>query len=345
MRAEDEAVAGALTKAFVRHGFADARIASLMRLSTGASQDSYSFDVVTEKGSLGQILRRVPEGESAEDVAGDPIGAVFARVFFAAQSVEAALLQGLEGNRAPLPRVTFALDPEDGLGRGFVMDRLPGTAEARKILREDRYATARGRLAGQLGAAAAAIAGADLARLPALSTITAEDWIAGLREIADCLELAHPVVEVTLRWLEENRPPPAEPRLVHGDFRLGNVLVDESGLTGVIDWELAHLGDPVADLGWLCIRSWRFTAPENPAAGVGTREALLSAYEAAGGTADAKSLRFWEVFGNLRWATMCLYQAYRHTSRITPSVELTAVGRRYFEPLYDVIELLEGRDG
>ena len=98
-----------------------------------------------------------------------------------------------------------------------------------------------------------------------------------------------PAVELGLRWLRANAPEPAEPRLVHGDFRLGNFIVDEDGLAAVIDWELAHLGDPAEDIGWLCIRSWRFGNDELPVAGVGTSTTSSTAYEAAGGAGPTRS--------------------------------------------------------
>jgi len=92
----------------------------------------------------------------------------------------------------------------------------------------------------------------------------------------------HPAFELALRWLAIYRPEPVASAVLHGDFRLDNLMVDETGLVAVLDWELAHVGDPVQDLAWLCVRSWRFGSPL-PAAGLGTREQLVEAYTAAGG--------------------------------------------------------------
>ena len=89
------------------------------------------------------------------------------------------------------------------------------------------------------------------------------------------------VFELAIEALSKDRPPPREPVTVHGDLRLGNLIVGEHGLNAVIDWELVHAGDPAEDLGWLCVKAWRFGAP-GPAAGLGTREELLAAYRAAG---------------------------------------------------------------
>ena len=150
-----------------------------------------------------------------------------------------------------------------------------------------------------------------------------------------------PVVELGLRWLRSNRPEPVAAGLVHGDFRLGNFIVDEDGLAAVIDWELAHLGDPVEDIGWLCIRSWRFGSDDLQVAGVGDLDEFLAGYEAGGGTVpDRDRIRFWEVFGNLKWAVICARQANDHLTGMRRSHELASLGRRICEPEWDMLELI-----
>lgn len=151
----------------------------------------------------------------------------------------------------------------------------------------------------------------------------------------------HPALELALLRLDADRRPSTRRGVVHGDFRLGNWMVDASGLVGVLDWELAHIGDPVEDLGWMCVQSWRFGSPL-PAAGVGTREELLAAYAAAGGAfVDPGELRWWELFGTTRWGVICVQQAATHLSGAVRSVELAAIGRRVCEVERDVLELLE----
>ena len=167
---------------------------------------------------------------------------------------------------------------------------------------------------------------------PALAQI--EEWERQLDEIGEPL----PAVELGLRWLRANSPEPAEPRLVHGDFRLGNFIVDEDGLAAVIDWELAHLGDPAEDIGWLCIRSWRFGNDDRPVAGVGELDEFVSAYEAAGGaTVDRERVRYWEAFGNVKWAVICARQAHDHLTGVRRSHELASLGRRVCEPEWDLL--------
>jgi aminoglycoside phosphotransferase (APT) family kinase protein len=153
---------------------------------------------------------------------------------------------------------------------------------------------------------------------------------------------ALPVVELGLRWLRLNRPARVEPAVVHGDFRLGNFIVSpEDGLRAVIDWELCHPGDPAEDIGWLCIRSWRFGEDGRRVAGVGDLDSFLGAYREAGGAdIPPERVRYWEVFGNLKWAVICAQQAGRHLSGREPSLELASLGRRICEPEWDMLELI-----
>jgi hypothetical protein len=166
------------------------------------------------------------------------------------------------------------------------------------------------------------------------------DQLALFRGIADALGHPHPVFEVAFRWLEDHRPSEARRTVVHGDFRLGNLLVGAAGLEAVLDWELTHLGDPTEDLGWLCVRAWRFGSAL-PVAGLGTREELLDAYEAASGVAvSLDELRWWEVMGTLKWGVMCIIQTVSHLAGLSRSVELAAIGRRVCETEHDLLCLL-----
>jgi aminoglycoside phosphotransferase (APT) family kinase protein len=151
-----------------------------------------------------------------------------------------------------------------------------------------------------------------------------------------------PALEAGLRWLRLNAPEPVSKlALVHGDFRLGNLIADENGLAAVIDWELCHLGDPVEDLGWPLIRAWRFGNDDRHVAGLGDVETFLDAYEAAGGERpDPDRLRWWEAMGNAKWAVICARQAHDHLTGARPSAELASLGRRICEPEWDLLELV-----
>ena len=161
------------------------------------------------------------------------------------------------------------------------------------------------------------------------------------RAAADELELERPAFELAFRWLENNRPAAGDATFVHGDFRLGNLIVDEAGLSAVIDWELAHVGQPMEDLAWLCVKAWRFGGSE-PVAGIGSYDDLLEAYGAASGRpVDRAVLRWWEVLGSLKGGIMCGRQAQVHLSGEYPSVELAAIGRRIVEQEQDVLRLID----
>jgi aminoglycoside phosphotransferase (APT) family kinase protein len=163
--------------------------------------------------------------------------------------------------------------------------------------------------------------------------------------IADHYGHRLPALELGFRWVEQHLPPPARHTVLHGDFRLGNFIVGEDGMRLVLDWELAQTGDPMQDLGWICCRTWRFGGPL-PAAGCATREELFAAYEQASGCrVDPAHVRFWEAFANVKWAVMCLRKGLRWRDGTEPiSIEQSAIGRRTEEPLWDFLEVIEGRD-
>jgi aminoglycoside phosphotransferase (APT) family kinase protein len=193
---------------------------------------------------------------------------------------------------------------------------------------------------------------ADAGRALALLHAIDIDGVTGLVEIdqiefytdvVDQLAQPHPVLELVRNWLIDHRPDSPRTAVVHGDFRLGNLIVGPDGLRAVIDWELAHLGDPMEDLGWLCVKAWRFGGAA-PVAGLGTYEQLFDAYEqAGGGKVDADVVRWWEVLGTWKWAIMCILQANVHRSGTTRSHELAAIGRRVCENEHDLLVILEGR--
>jgi aminoglycoside phosphotransferase (APT) family kinase protein len=304
----------------------EGRIEGLRRLSGGASRETWSFDLVAADGRQELILQRVRPGATASGVA-LPVG------------TEPALLRAAAERGVPVARVV-ARDDGAVLGTpGMVVERLAGETIARKLLRDDEWATARERLGPQVGAALAAIHQIPLDAVPGLSLT---DEVARYRDVLDGLGEPHPAFELGFRWLDASRPRRSEPSVVHGDFRLGNLLVDHDGLRAVLDWELPHLGEPLEDLGWFCVRAWRFGSPL-PAGGVATRDVLVEAYEAAGGQpVDRDALQWWEVLGTLKWGVICVMQAWGHLSGASRSVELATIGRRVCENEWDLLGLLPG---
>lgn len=252
-------------------------------------------------------------------------------------AIEAAVLSAAV--EVPAPPVIAHVVGDDGVSN-LVTRHVDGETIARRILRDDRFAVARERLVEQLGRAAARTHAIDLT---ALGDLPVADPLATTRTSLDELGEPHPTFELAFRWLDDHRPPDRTPTLVHGDLRLGNVIVDESGLAAVIDWELAFVGNPIADLGWLCAPAWRFGSPL-PAAGLGDRETLLAAYADESGVAvDLDELVWWEIASSLRWGVICIMQASRHRSGAVRSHELAAIGRRTCETEHDLLLALEGR--
>jgi aminoglycoside phosphotransferase (APT) family kinase protein len=297
-----------------------AEVTALERLSGGASRETWAF----EAGGRALILQRQRPGAGAAAVS---------------MAAEVALLRGAAEGGVPVPAVVA--DATDGTALGapaFVVERLAGETIARKLLRDEAYAAVRPRVAAACGAILAAVHRLPVERFGAL---TRTDPIESMRTTLDSLGEAHPAFELGLRWLERHRPPERPPTVVHGDFRTGNLIVDESGVVAVLDWELAHLGDPLEDLGWFCVRAWRFGADDLPAGGFGSREELWAAYEAAGGApVHPEEARWWEVHGTLRWGVICMVQAASHLLGISRSMELAAIGRRTCENEHDVLALL-----
>ncbi len=224
------------------------------------------------------------------------------------------------------------------------MDRVEGETIPRKILRDAPFAAARPKLAHQLGHVLAGIHGLPLAQLPELRRMTAGKEIADLEREYRGFDWPRPVFELALRWLRERDPGPSqEVTLVHGDFRHGNFIVGAEGVRAVLDWELAHLGDPMEDLGWICVNSWRFGEIDHPVGGFGSREELFAGYAATGRSVDPARVTFWEVMGMLRWGVMCCGMMQRFRTGPDHSMERAMIGRRASETEIDLLRLLAPR--
>ncbi len=328
-----EDIAGALERV-VRGRLGDqAALHDLRRLSGGASQELWAFDVHGLGEPRPLILRRNPGGFIKRE--GAP-----------GMETEARLI-GLAGEAgAPVPKVAFVLEPADGLGSGYVMERLEGETLGRKLVRDAEYAEARKVLPRQLGQALARTHAIDLEKAGDLRRTNVAESLENSYARYKALNMDRPVCEWAFRWLREHRPADA-PRLtvVHGDLRNGNIIAGPEGLRAMLDWEAVHIGDPMEDLGWLCVTSWRFGAVDNPVGGFGPREELFAGYEAASGVrVDPGRVRFWEVMGTLRWGLTCAMMA-REFQAGDRSVERAAIGRRTSETEIDLLAILAPREG
>jgi aminoglycoside phosphotransferase (APT) family kinase protein len=290
----------------------------------------------------------VAAGERRWVIRRDPVGAPDS---FAPLEVEFRVIRAAAAAGVPVPP-PVAFEPAGGRleSAGIVMEHVDGTSVPPRVLRREDLANARRELPAQLGAALARIHSIDAREIPGVPASDAEPalaacalWEHALDEVGEPL----PGVEAGLRWLRLHPPPPPHREcLVHGDFRLGNLIVDEPGLEAVIDWELCHSGDPAEDIGWLCVRSWRFGNDDMPVAGVGSLDELLDAYEEAGGERPSPDrIAWWEAMGNVKWAVICARQARDHLTGARPSAELASLGRRICEPEWDLLQLLPSLSG
>ena len=243
----------------------------------------------------------------------------------------------------PSPRVLHVLTPQDELGTGFIMARVEGETIARKILRDEEVCRRRARCwRGSSARLLAGIHGLDLAQLPELrahdggegdcrSRSGIPQFRAGRGRCSNW-RCAGCATTIPVR--------PNEVTLVHGDFRHGNLIIGPDGVRAVLDWELAHIGDPMEDLGWICVNSWRFGEIDKPVGGFGTREELFAGYEAAGRRVDPARVKFWEVMGTLRWGVMCCGMMQRFRIGPEHSIERAMIGRRSSETEIDLLRLL-----
>lgn len=323
-----------------RHHSAPVSIDNLRLLTGGASRQTWSFDATVGNEMYQLVLR----GEARKGVTS------------MANDVEYRILEAAYQAGVPVPRMHALGD--DSLGMPFfLMERIEGETIARRLLRDDKYAAARDVMTGQLAAALAAVhripvttPGLEGLAGPLDGMSPAESELTKFEQTYRVITPdPHPAFELAFRWLHRNLPPASEPRLIHGDFRIGNVIFGPDGLHAVLDWELAQFGDPLEDLAWVCVRAWRFGSDDKPVGGLGQREELWSAYESAGGAkVDPEAARWWEVFGNLRWGIMTIMQArgfldesMRKNLAPGARLELAAIGRRTAETEWELLNLME----
>ena len=309
-------------EAVLRPELGDVVVENLRALTGGASRTTWAFDAVAD-GRRSLILRTGPPDD-----------------IHASMQLEAAVQQRAAAAGAPVPHIVTADNSTAALGNPYLIcDAIDGETIVRRIYRMLDEA-GRARLLEQCAQALAAIHRADPSGLGLAEADQLAEWRDRLDEMGDTTA----TFEWAFRWLSANRPSPSPHVLVHGDFRMGNLIVDENGLAAVLDWELVHTGEVYEDLAWFCIRAWRFgTAEDLGAGGLGSVESFLAAYEAASGTGlDRDVFRWWLTVATLRWGVICRFQAERHLSGMTPSVELAAIGRRVAETEWDVLALLTG---
>jgi aminoglycoside phosphotransferase (APT) family kinase protein len=320
-------------------GGAGVRVERLRRLTGGASRETWSLDATLDREGATETLPLILQRDTR--------GSLTAMT----RETEFNLLRTSYDAGVAAPEPLWLGDETLG-GASFFVRRIDGETLPRRLLRDDAYAQARDAIPGQLAQILAAVHAIPtdargVAALPqppegaspALTEVDRHEQV--YRSIA---KEPHPAFELAFRWLRSTAPETTADggvTLVHGDYRMGNVLFGPEGVRAVLDWELAHTGDPMEDIGWLCVRSWRFGG-RAPVGGIGEREPFFAAYETAGGRrVDPQRVRWWEAFGNLRWGIICLGQARVYLDGHSDSVELASIGRRTAETEWELLRLME----
>ncbi len=325
---------------FLGRYYDSVEVRDLRPMAGGAHRQTWAFDALVRDRERERLLRLVyRSGPPPGAMSGMPIDREY-------RVLRAAYLSGV-----PVPRVyPLTDDPFEPIDM-LVMDRVEGESIARRILRDAEFAQARRLLPRQLGQALARIHRIDIERHGLGDLPAPPEGMAPARHALDNLRAMYeevalvpsPVFELAFRWLAQRLPGSALRTFVHGDYRLGNLIAGPEGLRAILDWEGAHVGDPMEDVGWCCVRSWRFGQDHLPVAGLGQREELRAGYEEAGGLEiDWDAWRWWEAYGNLRWGIICIMQARRSLDGHEPSVELATIGRRVSETEWELLHIMEG---
>ncbi len=310
-----ESIVDGLRRAVARRYGEQAKVEDVVFTTLGGSNRTVLFDVVH-----GATRQRLVFRQETYSLPSSP---------FIAPAMQFRLLKVVHRAGIPVPEPMFELDEADELDRAYVVAFVDGETMPRRLLDAPAYGKARERFCAQAGELLARLHAIDVAEVGFLAgTPDSRDPLAAIIARLDHWGESHPALELAIRWLERHRPTRAPRRLLHGDFRTGNMLMDEEGIRAVLDWECSHLGAPAEELAWLCLRSFRFGHIDRPVGGFGQRPAFYSAYAAVSGQAvDPEEVYWWEVFGFLRWAQYNIMQMHGHVTGERRSAAFAACGR------------------
>jgi aminoglycoside phosphotransferase (APT) family kinase protein len=320
-----------LIDAMQRRFGAGARVENVAIPTLGGSSRTIVFDLAD-----GATRRRLVSREETYRAANSP---------FLSPAEQFRLMSLVHKRGFPVPEPVFEFDAADNMAPGYVCAFVAGETLPKAILHAAEFDGVRPRLAARCGELLAMLHGFPLGEFDFLAVrADSVDPIAAQRDRYDSYGGGRAAVDFGLRWLERNRPPEIRPVLLHGDFRVGNLMVSPEGVAAVLDWECAHLGSPFEDMGWLCTRAWRFDRPEHFTGGLGEAAPFFAAYEQAGGVrVDEDAVRYWTVFGLLRWAILNLMQAKGHIDGERRGLVFAACGRNVALIEYDLLMTLSGR--
>ena len=261
------------------------------------------------------------------------------------KNMEAKIQKIVKEYGAPVPEIIMEFSEGAEIGEGYVMQSVGGETIPRKILRDDSYKNIRNKLPYEIGKSLAQIHKTKLEKLQDLEKITFSESLEKLFIIYESFDQPQPVFDLAFKWLENQKILDYEEVLVHGDYRFGNFIISEKKLESIIDWELAHIGNPMEDLGWLCVRSWRFGNVNKRAAGLGDVDELIAGYEANSKIKiDKSQLDMWQLYGSLRWGIICMVQTFAHLSGAVKSLEKAAIGRRVSETEFDLMNMIKNQN-
>lgn len=310
-------------------------------LSGGAIQENWLVEAEVDGGQYAGILDVVVRTDSPSGVAVSH-----------SRAQEFALLKAAFAAGVTVPEPLWLCEDRNTIGRPFfVMRRVGGTAAAHQLVKAAAGVDDGGALAERLGAELARIHSIrpprpDLAFLPCHEQAPAIHAIRTFRTYLDGHHTPHPALEWGLRWLERHAPARGANALdlvlCHGDYRTGNYMVDETGLTGILDWEFAGWSDPLEDIGWFCAKCWRFGANDREAGGIGKRAEFYRGYErVAGNPIDRGQVKYWEVMAHMKWAIIAIQQAERHVSGEETSLMLALTGHMVPELEFEILAMTE----
>ena len=338
-RAEDH-LRESLERFIARKTASSVSVTALLPLPAGTARHAWGVDVVIDSGPFAGPQRLI----YLQDRGGRSLDSRLRREdeFGVISVVHAA------GARVPRPYWHVGADETEGLGSGLILERVEGETVGRRILEDPAFGHVRLRILEQMGE--------ELARIHAISPDTvrglpgppagrsaAEAQLDEVEHMLGELDEPHPALELGLRWLRPRAPVPQRLVVVHGDYRLGNIVASPlDGLRAILDWELVHVGDPGEDLGWACMRFWQgVDQPGEP--GLGPKQRFFEAYAGVSGwRLDAELALYWEAFANFRWAVVTLRQARRHLDGWERSLELASIGRRCAEVEWELLRLIRG---
>lgn len=278
--------------------WSDLAVENLARLPLGASRETFRFDLVytDEAGTAqrtGMILRRDPPASNVESD----------------RAHEFAAYQAIHGHGVPVPKmILLEQDASHFDGAISLAEDLRGYHNSEYQFQDPAWADRLPHVAQQLWSTMGRLAAVPVEDLDMSFTRSATAGTTAAQELASWVDVLtrhdvgpEPITRAAIRALERWQPTAQKLAMVHGDFRAGNFLYDDAGtLIAVLDWEMAHLGDPLEDLGWSLARVFCF-GKDDKRCGLATREEAIAIWEAASGlTADPRSIHWWELFNCIK---------------------------------------------